>query len=101
MAEPTCIHAVPQAADQLHGICIFCYRDRLGAARTESAALRERVAVLERVHAAVVYAAEGCCIPYYRGVLHDNLRDALESSRSALAAAKPAAQEGKEASDGS
>ena len=25
-----CPHAVPQAASQLHGICIFCYRDRLG-----------------------------------------------------------------------
>lgn len=33
MAEPTCEHAIPQAADQLHGVCVFCYRDRLGKLR--------------------------------------------------------------------
>jgi hypothetical protein len=27
--EP-CIHAEPQADSCLHGVCIFCYRDRLG-----------------------------------------------------------------------
>lgn len=56
MAEQTCTHAVPQAADQLHGICIFCYRDRLAAVRAENAALRERVKVLERVREAAKYA---------------------------------------------
>lgn len=27
-----CGHAIPQANYCLHGICIFCYRDRLGVA---------------------------------------------------------------------
>lgn len=52
MAEPTCLHAIPQAASQLHGICIFCYRDRLASVRAENAALRERNAKLERVREA-------------------------------------------------
>lgn len=144
MAEPTCIHAVPQAADQLHGICIFCYRDRLGAARAENAALRERarrfyradgtfdllpneedverkrieaakeiaalrerVAVLEsksprkkpKAHAKLIEVASRAlplmtCCPECGGC---NLRRAQSELREALAAAKPAAQEGKEA----
>lgn len=68
----------------------------LRQAAAENAALRERVAVLERVYEAMVYAAEGCCDPQYSGASHDNLRYALEWSRKAIAAAKPAAQEGKE-----
>ena len=38
--EP-CIHAVPQAASCLHGVCVFCYRNRLAAAHREIAKLRE------------------------------------------------------------
>jgi hypothetical protein len=30
-----CAHAEPQGASQLHGVCIFCYRDRLSAAHAQ------------------------------------------------------------------
>ena len=29
MTEP-CGHAEPQALNQLHGVCVFCWRDRAG-----------------------------------------------------------------------
>jgi len=38
-----CGHAPPQSVTQLHGVCIFCYRDRLG---TETARLREHAVIL-------------------------------------------------------
>jgi hypothetical protein len=37
--EP-CAHAEPQAADQLHGVCIFCYRDRLADSRRDVERMR-------------------------------------------------------------
>lgn len=40
--EP-CIHAVPQSASQLHGICVFCYRDRLGATASALAAAEAKL----------------------------------------------------------
>ncbi len=42
-----CLHARPQAASQLHGICVFCYRDRLGAVGRELREARARIADLE------------------------------------------------------
>jgi len=36
-----CEHAIPQADSQLHGICIFCYRDRLSAAHRELQIFKE------------------------------------------------------------
>ena len=39
-----CEHAVPNAADQLHGICIWCYRDRLAEAVKENDRLRRLLA---------------------------------------------------------
>jgi len=36
-----CGHSAPQAASQLHGICIFCWRDR-GAAAYQSGIQAER-----------------------------------------------------------
>jgi len=44
--EP-CGHEPAQSAAQLHGVCVFCYRDRLGKAeaeRVENNALKQRVA---------------------------------------------------------
>ena len=38
--EP-CTHAVPQADSCLHGICIFCYRDRLAQVTAERDRLRD------------------------------------------------------------
>lgn len=29
--DAPCGHARPQAASQLHGVCVFCWRDRCGA----------------------------------------------------------------------
>lgn len=75
--EPSCPHAIPQAASQLHGICIFCYRDRLAAVRAENAALRERVALLERVRE----AAQGVLTAAWTG-------DPIPRLRATLAAAK-------------
>lgn len=46
--EP-CGHAQPQADSQLHGVCVFCYRDRLAESHRKNDALRERVAELEVV----------------------------------------------------
>lgn len=49
MAEIPCPHAIPQAASQLHGVCIFCYRDRLGEARAEVERLRPVLAAAEAI----------------------------------------------------
>lgn len=38
-----CAHAVPQTPSCLHGICIFCYRDRLGAVRQKNTELQTRL----------------------------------------------------------
>lgn len=35
-----CGHERPQAASQLHGVCIFCWRDRAGALRAENEQLK-------------------------------------------------------------
>jgi len=43
-----CGHEPPQGNSQLHGVCVFCYRDRLGKAQAEVARLR----------AALEYASE-------------------------------------------
>ena len=32
---PPCGHSKPQADSQLHGVCVFCYRDRLHQAVTQ------------------------------------------------------------------
>lgn len=42
-----CGHEPPQGNSQLHGVCIFCYRDRLGAFRTQ---LDESRKEIERLH---------------------------------------------------
>jgi len=34
-----CGHEPPQGNSQLHGVCVFCYRDRLGKAQAEVARL--------------------------------------------------------------
>jgi hypothetical protein len=47
MSEEHCIHAVPQAASCLHGVCIFCYRDRLGALRAENEKMKHQFERLE------------------------------------------------------
>jgi hypothetical protein len=87
MVEQPCIHAIPQAASQLHGVCIFCYRDRLAAAK-------RRVEVLERV----AVAAESTAIagrhsePCWRAMLltgsrcvcgHADLRAAIYAAKEA------------------
>ena len=41
--EP-CGHEPAQSAAQLHGVCVFCYRDRLGKAEAELKALTAPVA---------------------------------------------------------
>ena len=43
-----CIHAEPQADSQLHGICVFCYRDRLG----KSAKQRDELVSLLKLYGA-------------------------------------------------
>lgn len=52
MGEAKCGHAVAYSDSQLHGVCIFCYRDRLGECRARVAALEaerdELRAALER-----------------------------------------------------
>ena len=40
--EP-CAHSTPQASSCLHGICVFCYRDRLGTALNERNAANEAI----------------------------------------------------------
>ena len=50
----SCIHAVPQAPSCLHGVCIFCYRERLGALRN---ALPQIVAALEAGERELIAAA--------------------------------------------
>lgn len=82
-------------------------RSELESLRAENAALRERVAVLEakpprkkpKAHAKLIEVASRAlplmtCCPECGGC---NLRRAQSELREALAAAKPAAQEGKEA----
>ena len=44
MGEKPCGHARPQDASQLHGVCIFCYRNRLGTARSRIAELEAELA---------------------------------------------------------
>ena len=39
-----CGHEPPQGNSQLHGVCIFCYRDRLGAERSIAEGLRNQSA---------------------------------------------------------
>ncbi len=54
-AVKPCCHAEPQSAMALHGVCIFCYRDRLAVAQhawvkklEEGRALNSKVFDLER-----------------------------------------------------
>lgn len=42
-----CGHEPPQGNAQLHGVCLFCYRDRLGLERLKSTELEKRVGELE------------------------------------------------------
>jgi len=45
--DKRCPHAEPQADSQLHGVCVFCWRDRAGAIRahltTENEALKKEL----------------------------------------------------------
>lgn len=43
-----CGHEPPQSEMQLHGICIFCYRDRLGVARKENRNYEAKLAEIEK-----------------------------------------------------
>lgn len=78
----------------------YCGIHELDLLRAENAALRERVAVLERVRE----AADIACRQYSgkRGpvLVPMEVLNRLLNEADDLAAAKPAAQEGKEASDG-
>lgn len=58
--EP-CGHAQPQADSQLHGVCIFCYRDRLAEAS-------KRVEGLEGVVSKLPKTADGVPITPGMGV---------------------------------
>ena len=53
MTDPftPCIHAEPQADSQLHGVCIFCYRDRLAAATARADAAERDTARLDWLEA--------------------------------------------------
>lgn len=42
-----CVHAEPQAASCLHGVCIFCWRDRC-------ATLRARLAKIDKAASMIV-----------------------------------------------
>ena len=41
-----CGHEPLQSASQLHGVCIFCYRNRLGSAQRELSAARQALRII-------------------------------------------------------
>lgn len=43
-----CGHEPPQSSSQLHGVCIFCYRNRLGAAHRDLAQAEARLREVEK-----------------------------------------------------
>lgn len=57
-----CGHEPPQGAAQLHGVCLFCYRDRLGSAHRllhELAADFERAAQVAMLSDRITAGQEG------------------------------------------
>ena len=67
-----CGHEPPQGNSQLHGVCVFCYRDRLGKAQAEVARLGMVIEALRHT------STEG---NWARVIERDARRMALEEAR--------------------
>ena len=99
--EP-CNHEPAQGAAQLHGVCIFCYRDRLGKVGDELTRLTAELAREKRIKcdsmSCLRYVGEAVTLFYENGRLmdeRDRLSKELAKAREAISEAVKYLQEGK------